>query len=192
MNDVKSQGTRQERLPDDLVWDDGHATDLALAAMADGEESLLPASLEAHVHACPSCTQRFGETALLSMGTSRAIRELGPLLRITPVPVAPEVAERASARAAARRKPRMPMPMFAAALVLAALGATPTLIQLPGRFAELCFALLHTVPTLSRSGAQLLRSGLGPAWVAVTLVCAAILVMMSVALTRLLPRPVSS
>lgn len=192
MSSVKNQGPkgdRQERLPDDLVWENGHASELALAALADGEETLLPTSIEAHVHSCAECTQRFGETALLSMGASRAIQELGPLLRITPVPVAPHIAERAAARAATRRRP--PMAMILTALVLAAAGATPTLIQLPGRLAELCFALLHTVPTLSRSGAQLLRSGLGPAWIAATFVCAAILVMMSVAVTRLLPRPIS-
>ena len=187
-----STNRSRQKLPEDLLWESGHASELALAAMADGEEALLTPSLEAHVHSCADCTQRFGETALLSAGTSRAIQELGPLLRVTPVPF-----ENRSMAPASGGRRKLPVPMLVAAFVLAAAGAMPTLVQLPGRFAEFCFALLHTVPTLSRSSAQLFRSGpflreMGPVWIAVTCACAVILVMMSIAVTRLLPKPVSS
>ena len=177
----------RDMLPEDLLWESGHASELALAAMADGEEALLTSSLQDHVHSCAECTHRFGETALLSAGTSRAIQELGPLLRVTPIPV-----EHRSMAPVSGGRRKLPVPMLVGALVLAAVGAMPTLVQLPGRFAELCFALLHTVPTLSRSTAQIFRSGLGPMWITVTCACAVLLVMMSIAVTRLLPKPVSS
>jgi hypothetical protein len=172
-------------LPEELLWQEGHASELALTALADGEGAIVARAVQSHVDACAFCTHRLGETALLSMGASRAITELGPLLRMTPVP------ERAAASESGRK--RLPWPMLVAALAIAVLGAVPTLIRLPTRAGELCFALLHTLPTLSRSSAQLLRSGLGPSpvWVGITCACAVVLVMTSYAVTRLLPKPVT-
>lgn len=167
----------EETLPEDLLWEEGHASELALSAFGDGEAALLSAAVQAHIAECTQCTAHVGGAALLSMQTSRAVNELGPLLRITPVPVA------------ARKK--LPMPMLGLALVIGLVGALPTLLGLPGRVAELSVALLQMLPTLSRGSLHLLRNGLGPAWVVATCTCAVLLVMASVAVTRLLPKPVS-
>jgi hypothetical protein len=173
----------REMLPDELMWEEGHASELAISALADGEEAIVPATAREHVDACAACTARLGGAALLSMQTSRAIGELGPLLRITPVPAASEGSK------AARRG--LPVHMLGAALAIAAMGALPTLVHLPTRVAELCVALLHALPTLSRGSVHLLQNGLGPMWLAATCVCAVLFLMTSVAVTRLLPKPVS-
>jgi hypothetical protein len=167
----------REMLPDELMWEEGHASELAISALADGEEAIVPATAREHVDGCPACTARLGGAALLSMQTSRAIGELGPLLRITPVP------------APVRRG--LPVHMLGAALAFAAMGALPTLVHLPTRIAELCVALLHALPTLSRGSVHLLQNGLGPLWLAATCVCAVLFLMTSVAVTRLLPKPVT-
>jgi hypothetical protein len=177
----------KQSLPAEILWDpspDGsrHASDLALAALADGETSLVPSAVQAHVDGCVECTHRFGEAALLSVATSRAVCELGPLMRITPVPVS----------APASAKKTLPVPMLAAACVLAAIGALPTLAGLPTHLAELSVTILRALPTLSRSGAHLAQNGaqngMGVAWL-VTIVCCALVFMASVAVTRLMPKP---
>jgi hypothetical protein len=172
---------KHEMLPEELLWENGHPSEIALTALADGETSLLPASVTGHVDACADCTHRMGDAAMLSASLGTAIQAMGPLTRIAPVPV--------PVPASVKRRAPLPLPAIAAAIVIAMIGAAPTLVHLPNRFAELCLAVLHALPTLSRSSAQLLRSGLGPTFMVATFVAATLLLMMSVGLTRMLPRP---
>jgi hypothetical protein len=193
---------KNEMLPNELLWDkdedasapgqgiprDVHASDVALAAVADGEVALVPPALMAHVEACAVCTHRLGESALFSAGLGNTIQAMGPLTRLAPVQV-PVIAVSPASPASARRRAPLPLPMMAAAIVIAVLGAAPTILQLPTRISGLLLALLHSLPTVSHGGAQLLRSGLGPAGLVLTFVSALLLLMVSVGLTRFLPRP---
>ncbi len=172
---------KTEMLPHELIWEQGHASDVALGAMADGEVALIPGDLVSHVDACEACTHRLGEAALFSAGLGAAIQAMGPLNRLSPVPAAQ-----------GKRRTPLPLPMMAAAAVIAVLGAAPTLLHLPARLVGFFLTMLHTLPTLSHGGMQLARNGLGPAGVTLTFVTAAVLIMVSVGLTRLLPRPAAS
>jgi hypothetical protein len=168
---------KNEMLPDELLWEGGHASELALTALADGEAAILPANVTGHIDACAECMHRVGDAALFSAALGSAIGAMNPLVRVQPVAVP------------VKRRAPLPLPAIAAAIVVALIGAAPTLVHLPNRFAELCLAVLHALPTLSRSSAQLLRSGLGPTWMMMTFASAVLLLMMSVGITRILPRP---
>ena len=80
----------REHLPNELLWDgigdgngDGsrpHASDLALSAFADGEESLLTSEVVLHLHTCNECAMRLGETALVTRGVTHAVQSVKPWL----------------------------------------------------------------------------------------------------------------
>jgi len=64
-----------EILPESLVWlDDGHASDLALSTMVDGQDELLEASVVAHVTACEACAERFAVVASEGFDAEDAIQ----------------------------------------------------------------------------------------------------------------------
>jgi hypothetical protein len=163
----------EDFLPDDLLWAaGGHASDVVLTAMADGQVEIIPPVVLAHVDGCPACTTHLGNAALLSLHTGR---EIAMVARIA------DVAARA------------PLPRLAIGLglVFAVLGLVPSLLD--GR-AELggakAFAF-HDVPMfvngLGILGRRLLEPG-SPVGLALTYGAAALLVIMGFALVRLLPK----
>lgn len=62
-----------ERLPEDLLWEGEHASEVALTALADGEEALLSEALCQHVQGCEDCASRFGAQALRVVVTAEAV-----------------------------------------------------------------------------------------------------------------------
>lgn len=115
---------KREMLPIELVWeDDGHLGEVALAALADGEDALLPANALLHAGDCESCAKRLGEAALLSIDAGEALRSAGVAHAA--------VSTRSPLSSRAARATRMPVFAIAAALVIAALGALPHLAELP-------------------------------------------------------------
>ena len=59
---------KQEHLPDELLWSDGgHASDIVLTAIADGQLEIVPPNARAHVETCTKCMQHLGNAALLSL-----------------------------------------------------------------------------------------------------------------------------
>lgn len=54
--------------------DDGHASDLALSALADGEDRLLPERVLLHVDGCELCTERMAALAFASLDLERQLR----------------------------------------------------------------------------------------------------------------------
>lgn len=128
-----------QTLPLELVWqDDGHASEVALAAIADGEVELVPDQVASHVGACDACTARLGEQALLSLSTGEALAEAG----LTAAPA------------------RRPLPVLAIALALcvAALGAAPAVVQLLGGIAGAPEVALRGVLLTTRAGSTLIRA----------------------------------
>lgn len=106
---------KTETLPEELLWaEGGHASDVALTTIADGELALLPPKVLAHVNGCTTCTQHLGHAALLSLHVAREM-------------AAVPAHERALATA------RRPLPRLAIAtgLAVALLALVPTLADGP-------------------------------------------------------------
>jgi hypothetical protein len=110
-------------LPQDLLWDgSGHVHEVALTALADGQDALVPADVHAHVVACEACTAKLAEATLLSLETAEALS----LARLS----------------------KVPWPAVAAGLALAALGTLPTVLDARQAVAELVIMLRVTLPAL--------------------------------------------
>jgi hypothetical protein len=159
-----------ERLPRELVWDGPHASELALTAIADGQEAIVDPEAVEHVDACDLCAGRLGRAALLSAAVGERIRAARPALASSP--------ERA--RAAAR-----PWVALASGLAVAVLAALPSVHHLKHVVAyALAFATCG-VPVLARGGVALASSdAVSRALPAATLAASALLVTMGLAIAR--------
>ncbi len=171
------QTKEPELLPDELLWaDGGHASDIVLTAMADGQAEIVPPGVLAHVNGCTSCTTHLGNAALLSLHTGR---ELAIVAR----------EDKVLARA--------PFPRLAVALGLAfaALGLVPTLVDAPSHISGAKTFAMHDVPLLVTGlrtlGHKLLEPGSASGRV-LTYGAAALIVVMAFALVRLLPKKETS
>jgi hypothetical protein len=160
-----------ELLPDELVWaEGGHASDVVLTAMADGQLDILPRAVRAHVEGCNACTTHLGNAALLSL---HAGRELAMAARLGAV--------------------RAPLPRLAIALGLgvAVLGLLPTLLDAPSSLGGARTFATHDLPMLAGGlgtlGRRLLEPG-SPVGVTLTYGAAALLVGMAFVLVRWLPK----
>jgi hypothetical protein len=147
----------EQKMAESLLFrPDGHATEVALAAVADGEEAILDRSVLAHIEACDACTERLGAAALLSLRSTETL---------------PEVARAHLAASAAGASLRRPFPIgaAAAALVLAVACSTPQLLgvlsDLPGTVASIRFS----IPIVTRSLVVVLRGSPQPTTAAVIL-----------------------
>ncbi|MFO0564385.1 MAG: hypothetical protein U0263_01920 [Polyangiaceae bacterium] len=147
-----------DELAHDLLWQaDGHLTDVALTALADGEVALLSPAAASHAEECDACARRLGDAALFSTVLSE---ELAPVL----LPV---------------REPRqLPVAALLAAFALAIAGSLPVLIELPRWLLDVPRAVLVHTPLALRVAASFLKviSAAGPSlllvWVTTTLVLA--------------------
>jgi hypothetical protein len=155
---------------DDVFDRDGHLSDVALTALADGERSLLPDSALTHADACERCGTRLGEQALLSLSLSEALG-----------------ANRAPAPAA------FPLGAILVATVLAVLGAVPTLLHAREWLPSLPATLVEGALVALRAGLALLRvSATGaPGMVVVSGLAAFVLAAIGLLIARLAPREVA-
>jgi hypothetical protein len=75
-----------ELLPDELLWaEGGHASDVVLTCLADGEHAIVPKVVRSHVERCEACMVHLGHAALLSLHSDRDLRHLqkpAPLPRV--------------------------------------------------------------------------------------------------------------
>jgi hypothetical protein len=129
-----------ELLPEELVWAaGGHASDIVLTALADGQEAIVPAPVRLHVEHCTVCTTHLGHAALLSMHVGA---ELAAAPRVGLVQV-PSV--------------RRPIPWFAvgSGLVVAAVGSIPALVDAHASVADV---FVRDVSFLVRNTSALLRT----------------------------------
>lgn len=165
-----------ELLPDALLWAErGHASDVALTALADGEHGIIPAAVRAHVERCTTCTTHLGHAALLSLHVDRQL-------------AARVEDERALARANASR----PLPRLAIALglLVAVLGLVPSLLDGGARSAARTM-VLHDAPIFLRGLSALARQLDRPASLAGTFFvygAAVLLFGVGIAVARLLPK----
>lgn len=111
------QADPRDLLPDELLWaDGGHASDVVLTALADGQLAIVPLAVRAHVERCPACMTHLGNSALLSLETRRLL-----------VP--------------SRRK--VPRAAVALGLVAALLGLLPQFVEAPNLAREVSTFTRH-------------------------------------------------
>jgi hypothetical protein len=186
----------REELPNELLWErsgesepnggESHASELALSAFADGEDSLLSKEMVLHLHTCTACAMRLGEMALVTRGVTHAVQSVKPWLP------ASMQGNRALKRAPQKSQHSVPWGAIVAALALTVVGIAPKVMALPHRLAALAVSLLHAAPVVSHSGVQVFQQGLGAEWTQAMGVCAALLIGAGFAVTRLVPRPTAS
>jgi hypothetical protein len=143
-----------DKLSLDLVWQaDGHLTEIALTALGDGEEALLPDGAAAHAAACPVCAAGLGHAALLSLQTSEALRGRAAHMARpeAPCPVARPVASQVAAP--------LPVAAILAALAISALGAAPSLAAMVSSPREALWGLQHSYSVVVRAGCAIAGSG---------------------------------
>lgn len=128
-----------EKLPDELLYaEDGHASDVVLTCLADGEIALVPDPLVAHVTACPTCSSQLGNAALLSLRTHEEMK-----LHL--------------AHVRAKESPaHSPYLALGLGLLVALLGALPRLATLPGELASSGKEVARGGPTLLLLGRKML------------------------------------
>jgi hypothetical protein len=104
-----------EMLPAELIWDeDGHLGEVALTALADGEDAIVPLGAVHHATECEHCARRLGDAAVLSFDAGAAVQSIEEARSLAP-----------------SSAPRAKMPVFAvaAALLIAVVGAVPALFK---------------------------------------------------------------
>ena len=159
---------KHEHLPDELLWaDGGHASDIVLTAIADGQLEIVPPAARAHIETCTACMQHLGNAALLSLHAGR------------------ELAARAQYDASLADK-RMPLPRLAIALGLAValVGLLPELDRLRAFVTTDAPLIARGAGTVGRS---LVESN-GSAGLVLTYGTSVLLVAMGFVLVRLLPK----
>jgi hypothetical protein len=164
------------KLPRELVWDGAHVSELGLTAIADGQESIVPADAITHAHSCDWCSGRLGRTALLASAVGEGVREARPAL--------------ASAQAQGSRANANPSPWRALLLgcTVAVLAAVPALPQLASKLGSaVTFGKVvssHGLPVLVRGIALASREDVSRGLHLATIAASLLLVLMGLAIAR--------
>lgn len=157
------------QLPHELLWtEDGHASDVVLTSLADGEHDIVPQDVRAHVAACTTCALQLGNAALLSLRTTDMLgtwRE---------------------AELAALREP-FPWRTFWLGLSVACAAAFVHFAQSPLRWLRMPFDVWDSVRVAARHAPALLKwqsAEAGPVWLLLTFSSATLCVALSVWVAR--------
>jgi hypothetical protein len=163
-------------LPEEILWDGEHASELAREALADLQMDIVPPEVVAHVESCLHCSRSMGEAALRS-------RAMGQVWAVAP----------ADSVRLEPAKATYPLPWrgIFAALFLGTAGVAPALLALPHFASEMVSTATQSVPVVASvtvAAAELH----GGTVLAVSGSAAAILVACSLGLLRMLRGPSSS
>jgi len=163
--------TTREGLPPDLIFEpDGHLTEVCVTCVADGELSLVPEAALGHLDACDACGERLGRAALLAVAAAEGLRALAlrdvdeSAVAAVPAVVAAELARPAPVSPRRLRRP-LPIAAIAAALLVAAVTAGPTLADAAASLPSLLSAVLGWLPALRHMALAAVGGGasvLGP------------------------------
>jgi hypothetical protein len=170
-----------ELLPQELLWaEGGHASDVVLTALADGEHAIVPPNVRLHVERCPTCMMHLGHAALLSLHAGAEL-----------------TARAEHDRQIEAGEVRRPLPRLAIALGLgvALLGLVPSLLDGRTDGAATVTLVTRTAPVFVKQLGSLLHHVESPgssAGLVLTYGTAALLVCMGLAVVRLLPKKEAS
>lgn len=152
------------QLPNDLLWaEDGHASDVVLTAIADGEFDIVPSNAREHVDDCATCTKQIGHLALLSLQTGRVFAVFSP-----------------------RESVRLPLGMILTGSVFAVLGLLPTLLDRPIHTLGEASSTWTTLRSASTALFKALSHATVVPGISVSLACSALLLLVSLTFTRTL------
>ena len=161
-----------EQLPKELVWTaDGHLGEVAMTAIADGEEAILPREAFGHLGVCEVCAAGVENAASLSASVSRALS--------APVPEAHAV------------ETRLAFPVWGAmaAVAVAALATLPNLGAIWTWLGRTWWALREGTPLVTRQAVTFLPR----AWnllPLMSLAAAMLLLLAGLSVARLAPRAI--
>jgi hypothetical protein len=161
-----------KHLPEELAWTGEHASEIAIAAIADAQRGVVPDGVYAHLETCRECNEAVAQAALLSVQAGHALQAM------------PETALASSPM-------RSPLPWRAllAAAAVGLVGAIRALLEAPSSVSSAEVSILHSAPLFAKAFTHLLHSEGAPLWL--TLSSAALLVVLGFAVTRALPAPLS-
>lgn len=135
-----------EILAPDIAWDpSGHLSEVALSVAADGEYTLFDGTMSAHLGSCEACAAQLGHVALRSARVAEAFA-IAPAAAAIERPATAPVQR--PALATTRRK--VPFLAIAAALVVALLGALPSLLSVPERLSHTLGVARKVAPSFLR------------------------------------------
>lgn len=163
-----------EQLPRELVWTaEGHLSEVAMTAIADGEEAILSHDAFGHLGLCEVCAAGVENAASLSASISRALS--------APVPM--DVAHAIETRRA--------FPVWAATLAtaVAAVATLPNLGAMHAWLGRMWWALHEGTPIFSRHAVAFLPRAWH--WLPVMSLTAAMLLLLAgLSVARLAPRAI--
>jgi hypothetical protein len=161
-----------EQLPREIVWTaDGHLSEVAMTAIADGEEAILPRDAFGHLGLCEVCAAGVEGAASLSAAVNRAL-------------TAPALAE---VPQAAPRQLAFPVWAAALAMAVAGLATLPNLGVLRAWTARLGWALREGTPMFTRHAASFLPHAWN--WLPLmSLTAAMLLLLVGLSVARFAPR----
>lgn len=173
-----------EILAPDVAWEpSGHLSEVALSVAADGEYTLLDTAMHEHLASCEACAAHLGVVALRSA-------DVAEVFAVAPGRAAKqqaEVAAREQPAIASAQRPRVPLLAIAAALVIAVVGALPSIFTVPEQVAHGWSLLQKVAPSMLRLTLLAVHrawSGGGAPWVATMWALAAALVAMGLAIAK--------
>ena len=164
--------TGAELLPEELLWaEGGHASDVVLTAVADGQANIVPTAVRTHIERCSVCTSHLGHAALLSLHAGA------------------ELAAKAEHERLTARRP-LPRLAIALGLAVAAIGLLPSVLD-PERDVSTLRSFVTRDMPLFVQGLRTLAHRLGEpgstAGLFLTYAAAVLLVAMAIAVVRILP-----
>jgi len=161
-------------LPIELVWtEEGHLSEIAMTAIADGEEAILPRDAFGHLGLCEVCAAGVEGAASLSIAVSRAFSDPAPAFATEAVEV------------------RIPFPVRAAALAIAvgAVATLPNLAPIYRWIGRTWWTLREGTPILTRQAVTFLPHAWS--WLPVLSLTAAMLLLLAgLSVARLAPRAI--
>lgn len=163
-----------EFLPRELVFEEGHLTEIGLSALADGEDALLPADVREHAATCEACGHALHALTRQSVLLTEALRAPGPVAQpdagVVPVP-APVAGP-------------TPWAWLATGMVLSTLGVVVGAAETPIALGDRLRGFRNLAGALARALRAAVLADFPPA---VTFVAAALLVASALVVMRASP-----
>ena len=116
----------------------GHATDVALTALADGQDEIVPSLVTAHVDACDRCAGRLGDLAHVAARADLWVHDARPVQSIAPETAAMDAA-------------KVPWRLVAGGLFVAFVGTAFDMSASAGRRLQALYSRVHNAPLDARS-----------------------------------------
>jgi hypothetical protein len=138
---------KETQLDAELIWEpDGHLTETAITALADGELDIVPGAAE-HADGCEVCHDKVGSAALLAL-------EIASALELVPRDLLGGVSSPLPAAVSARRKP-FPVTALTLAVSVAFLALSPNLGKFAVHVESVPLSLTKVLPVLAQLIARL-------------------------------------